>query len=140
MIKSSFVVVLAVMLFAGAGCSRTVVVEAKRCLLFDLRRDEGAKLLPALDSFARTHGLVREATTPDIPTHQFVAPGKQQAEMVYTYILDDSGWELFLYRFDPASGDGLLPAFDQFVERDIKPVYGGQRCAHFPKQAVPKAS
>ena len=140
MIKSSVGVALAVMLIAGSGCSRTVFVEAKRCLHFDLRPDEGEKLLPALDSFARAHGLMREATIPSIPTHRFLAPGKQHAEMIYTHILDESGWELFLYRFDPASGDGLILAFDQFVERDIKPEFGGQRCANFPKTALPKAN
>lgn len=130
-------IVLAAGLFA---CGQSKFTTADQCLLVDLKAEQVNELAVDLDAFAQANGLVADTTLPIAPLYLLRADGKKIAIVTYSVGVLESVSEVALFRFDSRGSEKLARAFEQFVNREVQPRYGVNRCAEVPGYSLPKAS
>jgi hypothetical protein len=133
-------VILVVLAACTTGCGQMKFVEADQCVLVDLQQEDGYKLVPDLDAFARTHALTPNKSAARMLTYTLHANGHQQAMISYSVGVSEHGAELALFNLGGRPDGTIETAFTEFVDRQVKPRYGVKRCADVPGYEPMKAS
>jgi len=127
--NTRYVLLLAVSLLAPTSCDAMTSTRAERCVYVDLQARQGLELLPLLDEFAESTGLVADKSHPINPRYaRRSRSGDSEAEVSYRIGMGEFGAELALFRYEVGVNAELVERFDRFVAETVAAKYGITPC------------